>query len=199
MQQEFHTEFDFYVQEIVMMGRFPYLEFWERYSKYDKQVVDNILAQLELSYFAERRFSQLSSGEKQQVIIAQALAQDTDILLLDEPAAHLDIHHQVEIFSLLRDLNKRKRTIVIVSHNINLAAEFCSKLLILDKGKQVIFAPTEKVMKEEVLSQIYKVPLKIVRNPFTNKPNIIYKYKLATETQRHREHRVKIYSFSYIF
>lgn len=177
IQQDFHTEFDFSVYEIVIMGRFPYLGFFERYSKEDEEFVENIFTQLDLAQFAKRRYSQLSGGEKQRVIIAQALAQNTDILLLDEPAVHLDIHHQIETFSLLKNLNAKNKTIVVVSHNINLSAEFCSKLLILDKGEIVNFGKTDDVMKSEIISKIYKVSSKIVKNPFTNKPNILYKYR----------------------
>ncbi|MEA3475680.1 MAG: ABC transporter ATP-binding protein [Candidatus Cloacimonadota bacterium] len=176
--QQSYYEFDFYVKDIVLMGRFPYLRFWQNFRKSDEKATKNTLKELELSHLANRRLSELSGGEFQLVMIARALNQDTDILLLDEPAAHLDIHHQIRIFSILKKLNlEQKKTIISVSHNINLAAEFCDKILILADGEIADFGKVKEVINEKQLSKIYQVPVRVVNNPFTEKPNIVYDYE----------------------
>ncbi|MCD6101935.1 MAG: ABC transporter ATP-binding protein [Candidatus Cloacimonetes bacterium] len=176
--QQSYYEFDFYVKDIVLMGRFPYLKFWQNFRKSDEETTENTLTELELSHLANRRLSELSGGEFQLVMLARALNQNTDILLLDEPAAHLDIHHQIRIFSILKKLNEeQKKTIVVVSHNINLAAEFCDKILILADGEIADFGKVKEVIEENKLSKIYQVSVKVVNNPFTHKPNIVYDYE----------------------
>ncbi len=175
--QQPYFEFDFSVKDIVLMGKFPYLKFWQNFRSSDQNATMTILKELELSHLANRRLSELSGGEFQLVMIARALNQNTEILLLDEPAAHLDVHHQIKIFSILKKLNiAQKRTIISVSHNINLAAEFCDKILIMSKGEIADFGKVHKVIDEKKLSKIYQVPIKVMNNPFTNKPNIVYNY-----------------------
>ncbi|MCK4358735.1 MAG: ABC transporter ATP-binding protein [Candidatus Cloacimonetes bacterium] len=176
--QQPYYEFDFSVKEIVLMGKFPYLKFWQNFSKNDENATDKILDELELSHLSNRRLSELSGGEFQLVMLARALNQNTEILLLDEPAAHLDIHHQIKIFSILKKLNVvQNKTIVSVSHNINLAAEFCDKILIMSKGEIADFGKVKEVIKGDKLSEIYQVPIKVMNNPFTDKPNILYDYE----------------------
>ena len=180
--QQSYYEFDFKVNQIVLMGRYPYLKFWQSYSTADKQKAMDVLAELKISHIAERRLSELSGGEFQLVMIARALVQDTDILLFDEPASHLDIHHQIKIFSILKELNRQQnKTIIAVSHNINLAAEYCDKILVMKDGTNAHFDSVEKVMKPQKLSHIFQTPVQITNNPFTGKPMITYNYKSSPE------------------
>ncbi|TSA28666.1 ABC transporter ATP-binding protein [bacterium] len=175
--QQPHFEFDFTVRDVVLMGKYPYLGFWQNYT--NKQIVqtENILNELNIHHLSGRHISELSGGEFQLIMIAMALNQNTDILLFDEPASHLDIHHQIGIFSLLQKQNKEQnKTILAVSHNINLAAEFCNKILILDNGHIVAYGKTEDVLKKEELKKVFHVPIEVTRNPFTGKPNILYNY-----------------------
>jgi iron complex transport system ATP-binding protein len=175
--QQNYYEFDFSVEQIVQMGRYPYVGFWQNLTKLDIEATRRVLSELEIERLANRRISEISGGEQQLVMLARALNQDTDILLLDEPGSHLDIHHQIGIFSLLKRLNKEKgKTLIVVSHNINLAAEFCDKILLMADGKTVRFDKTSSVIEENTLSDVYKVPIKVIENPFTNKPNIVYNY-----------------------
>jgi len=175
--QQSYYEFDFTVEEIVQMGRYPYLGFWQNLTKSDIDETKKVLIELEIERLANRRISEISGGEQQLVMLARALNQDTDILLLDEPGAHLDIHHQISLFALLKRLNKKSgKTVIAVSHNINLAAEFCDKILLLADGKEVCFDKTANVIKEDTLSRVYQVPIKVIENPFTHKPNIVYNY-----------------------
>ncbi|MBC8312783.1 MAG: ABC transporter ATP-binding protein [Candidatus Cloacimonetes bacterium] len=176
--QQPYFEFDFKVKDIVLMGRFPYLKFWQNFSKNDEIASEKTLEELELSHLSNRHLSELSGGEFQLVMLARALNQNTEILLLDEPATHLDIHHQIRIFSTLKELHiTQKKTILAISHNINLAAEFCDKILILSEGKVADFDSVKNVIVENKLSKVYQVPIKITQNPFTQKPNIVYDYE----------------------
>jgi len=175
--QQNYYEFDFTVEDIVQMGRYPYLGFWQNLTHLDIEATRSVLKELGIELLANRRISEISGGEQQLVMLARALNQDTNILLLDEPGAHLDIHHQIRIFSLLKKLNKEKgKTVIAVSHNINLAAEFCDKILLLANGKRIRFDKTAAVIEEEILSSVYHVPIKVIENPFTHKPNIAYNY-----------------------
>ena len=175
--QQPHFEFDFTIRDVVLMGKYPYLGFWQNYT--DKQIAqtDLILKELNIGNLSDRYLGELSGGEFQLVMIARALNQDTDLLLFDEPASHLDIHHQIRIFSLLQQQNQKKsKTIFAVSHNINLAAEFCNKILMLDNGRIIAFGKTDEVLKKEILRQIFHVPIEVIKNPFTGKPNVLYNY-----------------------
>ena len=177
MVQQPHFEFDFTVRDAVLMGKYPYLDIWQNYTNEQIVQTENILKELNINHLSERYLSELSGGEFQLIMIARALNQDTDILLFDEPASHLDIHHQIRIFSLLQKQNKEQnKTILAVSHNINLAAEFCNKMLILDEGRIIAYGKTEDVLKKEELKKVFQVPIEVAKNPFTGKPNVLYNY-----------------------
>jgi len=175
--QQPQYEFDFTVRDVVLMGKYPYLEFWQNYSSQHEQETDILLAELGIDHIACRHLSELSGGEFQMVMIARALNQNTPILLFDEPASHLDIHNQIEIFRLLKILNEKKhKTIIAVSHNINLAAEFCDRIMILNNGEIIQIGNTEEVLLKNELKNIFHVPIEVVKNPFTGKPNVLYNY-----------------------
>lgn len=175
--QQPRFEFDFTARDVVLMGKYPYLEFWQNYSSQHEEETDTLLVELGIDNISCRRLSELSGGEFQMVMIARALNQDTPILLFDEPASHLDIHHQIEIFKLLKKLNKEQhKTIIAVSHNINLAAEFCDRIMILNNGEIAHIGSTEEVLQKNELKNIFHVPIEVVKNPFTGKPNVLYNY-----------------------
>jgi iron complex transport system ATP-binding protein len=175
--QQPHFEFDFTVRDVVLMGKYPYLGFWQNYTNEQIIQTELILKELNIGHLSGRYLGELSGGEFQLIMIARALNQDTEILLFDEPASHLDIHHQIRIFSLLEQQNQKKgKTIFAVSHNINLAAEFCNKILILDKGRIVAFGKTDDVLNKKTLRKVFHVPIEVIKNPFTDKPNVLYNY-----------------------
>jgi len=181
--QQPHFEFDFTVQDVVLMGKYPYLGFWQNYTNEQIVQTELILKDLNISHLSNRHLGELSGGEFQLIMIARALNQDTDILLFDEPASHLDIHHQIRIFTLLQQQNlKQNKTIFAVSHNINLAAEFCNKILILDNGRIISFGKTEDVLKNKALREVFRVPIEVIKNPYTGKPNILYNYSQNGES-----------------
>ncbi|MBN2017557.1 MAG: ABC transporter ATP-binding protein [Candidatus Cloacimonetes bacterium] len=180
--QQPHFEFDFTVMDVVLMGKYPYLGFWQNYTQEHIAQTEAILQELGIEHLADRYLSELSGGEFQLIMIARALNQNTDILLFDEPASHLDIHHQIGIYSLLKKQNViQKKTILAVSHNINLAAEFCNKILILDKGRIIAYGKTEDILRKDILKTVFHVPIEVTINPFTGKPNVLYNYAHETD------------------
>jgi len=132
VRQEFVPVFDFTVTEMVAMARTPYLPTFGFETKNDLKVIAEALEMTDTARFASRPLAQLSSGERQRVFIARALAQNTPILLLDEPTTFLDFKHQVVIYDLLKEMQLQKqKTILAVTHDINLAAQYCDRILLL--------------------------------------------------------------------
>lgn len=173
--QDFQLQFDYTVQEIVLMGRFPYLGFWQKYTAEDKNIVNRILEQLDLLEMKSELYSQLSGGERRRVSIARALAQQTEILLLDEAFANLDINHQLEIMQLLSGINREQgKLIILVSHNINLSAEYCRRIILMKKGKVMADGDPAQIITQQNLQKVYQAKLEIVKNPLSGKPNLIY-------------------------
>jgi iron complex transport system ATP-binding protein len=164
--QETHAAFDFSALEIVMMGRYPHLGAFELEGADDLAIARDALAATGTSALETRRFTALSGGEKQRVVIAGALAQRADILLLDEPTASLDLGFQLEITSLLADLNRaRGVTMVVSTHDLNLAATLCTELTLLKAGRIIAHGPTESVLTAEAVRTLYGVEADIVRHP----------------------------------
>ncbi len=173
--QEIYLQFDYRVLDIVLMGRFPYLNYWENYRQEDFDIVEEILEKLNLSAMRDEYFSCLSGGEKQRVMIARALAQDTEIILMDEALSHLDINHQLEIMQLLAKIQKEDgKTIVLISHNINISSEFCNRIVMLKDGQIIADGTAENVITEVNLLKLFGVNINILINPSSQKPNIIY-------------------------
>jgi iron complex transport system ATP-binding protein len=136
--QETHATFDFSVLDIVLMGRYPHLGPFELEGAADLELARDALASTGTADLAERRFETLSGGEKQRVVIASALAQAADLLLLDEPTASLDLAYQLEVGALLRGLNRtRGTTMVVCTHDLNLAAAVCDEVVLLREGRFV--------------------------------------------------------------
>ena len=179
--QDFQLQFDYTIEDLVLMGRFPYLGRWQNYSKNDKKIVQHILAQLDLVPFKNKLYSQLSGGERRRVSIARALAQETQVLLMDEAFANLDINHQLEIMQLLSDINmEHNKLIILVSHNINLASEYCERIIMLKEGVVIADGKPEKIVNSENLKELYNAELEIIKNPVSGKPNLIYPGKNAS-------------------
>ncbi len=134
------------------MGRFPHLNRLERMSSRDWEIVDEAMERTCVLDFRNRSISQLSSGEKQRVLIARAIAQQPSILMLDEPNAHLDINHQIAIFSLLRTLNRQHQmTVIVVLHDLSAAAAFCESMVLLHHGQIVRTGTPAEVITEELI------------------------------------------------
>ena len=173
--QDFQLQFDHNVRDLILMGRFPYLGYWESYSKKDYEIIEKIIDQLDLQDMAGKKFSQLSGGERQRVAIARALAQEASTILMDEAFSHLDLNHQIEIMQLLSKINKeQKKRIILVSHNLNLACEYCDRVIMLKKGKLIADGNPNEVVTKENIKKLFGADLLIVKHPISGKPNIIY-------------------------
>ncbi len=172
--QDTIVNFSFSVLEIVLMGRIPHLKRLQLETKEDYLIAERSMTMTDTSDLKEKRIDELSSGERQRVIIARALAQEPLLLFLDEPTSHLDIGHQIQILDLLKRLNRQNNlTIVMVLHDLNLASEYCNRLVLLNEGR--IFkegAPLE-VLTYQNIEAVYKTVVVVNNNPITYKPYVL--------------------------
>ena len=156
--QETHAAFDFTVLDIVLMGRYPHLGAFELEGAADLEIARDALEATGTRALETRPFSTLSGGEKQRVVVASALAQASDALLLDEPTASLDLGYQFEIATLLGRLNHERGTTMVVStHDLNLAAALCGEIALLKQGRVLAQGPTEDVLTEANIRALYGV------------------------------------------
>lgn len=159
------------VEELIAYGRFPHQKGFGKTNKEDKDIVEWAMEVTKISEFKDRNIDDLSGGQRQRAWIAMALAQETDILLLDEPTTYLDLAHQLEILSLLDDLNKNQgRTIVMVIHELNNASRFADHMIGIKKGSIVCEGNAESVMTQANLKEIFNIDAEIVKDPRTKKP-----------------------------
>ena len=161
--QREESVFQFTVAEMVAMGRYAFHRgAFAAEDAEDRGAVAEALAAVEMDCYADRPASQLSGGEFQRLLVARALAQQTPVILLDEPTASLDLHHQRLLFSLLEGLNREQgKTIVAVSHDLNLAAMYCTDLALLHRGKLLHRGTPQEVLQQERLEEVYRVPLQV--------------------------------------
>jgi iron complex transport system ATP-binding protein len=155
--------FPYRVMEIVLMGRHPWLGRFAFEAASDITIAREAIEATDVAQFADRFFAELSGGEKQGVIIARALAQDTPILLLDEPTSSLDLKHQVFIYRLLERMrHEQRKTIVVVSHDINLAALFCERLVLIKDGAVMKEGTPGEIISRELIRQAYETEVEIL-------------------------------------
>jgi iron complex transport system ATP-binding protein len=156
-----------------MMGRHPYQKRWSGLNQEDKKIVKDVMELTDTLKLKSKLIYELSGGERQRVIIARALAQKPDVLLLDEPTSNLDINYQGEIYDLLKHLNQKfNLTIITVSHDLNLTAQYCEKLLLLKEGEIFTAGTAEEVLTEKNIKKVYNVEVLIKMNPISGKPFI---------------------------
>ena len=164
--QETHVTFDFTVLEIVLMGRYPHLGAFALEGPDDASIARKALAATGTAALEARQFATLSGGEKQRVVIASALAQSSDILLLDEPTTALDIGFQFEIASLLTALNRDRGTTMVVStHDLNFAAMLCTELVLLKAGRVLAAGATKDVLTAPNIRRLYDVDADVTFHP----------------------------------
>lgn len=157
--------------EIVLMGRVPHLAWWQNESARDRDIARAAMEATQTWSLADRLVNQLSGGERQRVVIARALAQEPQILLLDEPTAHLDIKHQIEVMELVQRLaHERGLAVLIVSHDLNLAAQYCSRLVLFKDGRIYKMGAPREVIASETLREVYGVNLLVVPHPQNQRP-----------------------------
>jgi iron complex transport system ATP-binding protein len=154
------------VRELVSMGRYPRLRLLGGPSEMDREAVSMALARLDLLDLADRHTHSLSGGELQRARLARALAQEPEILLLDEPTAHLDVGHEMALFELVAQLSIEQRiTIVSITHNVNLAGRFADDLVLLDGGRLAGHGTAREILTDTMLSAVYEWPMKVTELP----------------------------------
>lgn len=159
------------VFDLVSYGRYPYQKGLGKLSKEDKDVISWALEATHMEEFKNRPISSLSGGQRQRVWIAMALAQQTDIILLDEPTTYLDLNHQLEVLELLKELNeKNKTTIVMVLHDLNLASKYSSYLLAMKNGEIFNYGTPQEVFNNDMLRNCFQIDGEIFIDKKSNKP-----------------------------
>lgn len=173
LPQAVNPAFALSVFEVVCLGRYPHIGAFGALRLQDKAIAERCMRDTEVEALRGREFMTLSGGERQRVLLASILAQEPNILLLDEPTSALDIHHQIEIFALLERLACEGYGIVVVTHDLNLAAQFCDRLLLLGSDHRTTAdGRTEEVFTEALLSEAYNSVIRVSRNPVTGAPLI---------------------------
>ena len=171
--QETYPVFPFRVIEIVLMGRSPYLGHLMFESEKDLEIAKKAMEWTEILPISERPIDKLSGGERKRVFIARALAQEPEVILLDEPTANLDIHHQIEFLDLILALNREKGlTILMASHDLNLASEFCDRLILLQNGEIFKMGSPQEVITRENIERVYGCGVWVDQNPVSGMPRI---------------------------
>jgi len=171
------------VADLVSRGRHPHQRLFSRWTRKDDEAVDRALSATKTTELAERSVDELSGGQRQRVWIAMALAQETDILLLDEPTTFLDISHQVEVLDLLSDLNhSRATTVVMVLHDLNLAARYADFLVAMREGRIHVCGAPEDVLTEDNVLDVFGLESRIITDPTSGRPIMlpIGRHRIAT-------------------
>lgn len=172
--QETAVEFELTAHEVVALGRIPHLRPLRGESEQDRAVVRRAMALTNTADLAERLVTRLSGGERQRVMVARALAQEPEILILDEPTAHLDIAHQVELLDLTRRLNREQGlTVIAVLHDLNLASQYADRLLMLKAGRSWADGAPEAVLTEQNIMAVYGSRVKVIPHPVESRPHVL--------------------------
>lgn len=157
VRQAVSLSFDFTVSELVLLGRSPHKRWLQDYTRDDVEQMEEALERVDLAGFHDRSVLSLSGGELQRVMLAQALVQQAEMLLLDEPTAHLDVHYQFEFMDFVGDLVRRGRTAVAVFHDLEMAARYADELIVLNGGRLAITGPPEVVITEELIANVFRM------------------------------------------
>ncbi len=172
--QDVVPAFSFTSLEMVMMGRTPYMNGWGGGDPQGWERTRSAMAAVEVQHLADRPVDELSGGERQRVVLAQALAQDAPVLLLDEPTTHLDIRHVVELLSLVRGLAESEgKAVLAVMHDLTLAAALCDRMVVLHRGQVLADGRPEDVLTSSLLKTVYGVEAEIERSRATGKPALV--------------------------
>lgn len=159
---------NYIVYDFLMLGRYPWN--FQNFEKTFRKICEDF----KLNKILNKKLNELSSGELQRVIVAQALIQTPKLLLLDEPVSHLDIAHQIHILDVLKEVNKIEKLTVIASfHELNLACEYCDKIILISNGEIKKIGPPEEVIDYKIIEEIYNTQVIVKINPISKKPYVI--------------------------
>lgn len=174
--QDFYINFPFTVMEIILMGRHPYMARFSAASSKDISIVDAVMAETGIERFAHRHITELSGGEKQRVIFARALAQDTPVLILDEATSNLDIKYTLNLLNIAADRVKTEgKTVIAVMQNLNLAALYCDYWIFMKQGKIAGHGDIDEALNEESIEEVFEVESKIYFEPYSNSKRIVFR------------------------
>ena len=159
------------VSDLIQRGRYPHQGIFRQWSREDEASVNNALSLTGLTNFSDKPIDELSGGQRQRVWIAMLLAQETPIMLLDEPTTHLDIAHQIEVLDLLKELTRQhNRTIVMVLHDINLAVRYADNLIAMRDGKIKTFGEPHNVVTAQMMHEVFSIQAQILQDPVSGSP-----------------------------
>ena len=158
------------VQELVSYGRNPWLSLWGRLSAEDNARVNVAMNQTRINHLAVRRLTELSGGQRQRAFLAMVLAQNTPVVLLDEPTTYLDINHQVDLMRLMGELRTQGKTVVAVLHDLNQASRYCDQLVVMANGHVMAQGTPEEVMTPGLLRTVFSVEAEIHPEPVSGRP-----------------------------
>lgn len=170
--QHNYYDFDFKVEDIVLMGRSPHKKMMERDCKRDYEIVNEALEKVNMIECKDRSFNTLSGGEQQRIILARALAQQTNCLILDEPTNHLDIKYQLQLMSIVKNLHIE---VIAAIHDLNIALMYCDKIYVLKDGNIVSYGTPKEVLTKELIREVYEVDAIINKDDEGNIVSISYK------------------------
>ena len=178
--QEPPTHFDMSLFEQVSMGLIPRQSLLSFSTQQDNELVQRAIENVGLSDKLEMPFNTLSGGEKQRVMLARAMLQESQVLILDEPTNHLDIQHQIEVLHLIKNMNL---TVLLSIHDLNMAAAFCDRLILLDKGEIIAQGDCQQVLSQTNLKNVFKVNADISDHPYHQGQQIIYDFELENSNE----------------
>lgn len=172
--QNTSIDFEFTAMDVVLMGRSPYMGLFQSEKDDDMLIAENAMKLTNTYSLKDQKITEMSGGERQRVVIACALAQTPEIILLDEPISNLDIQHQVEVLGILKKLNREKGlTVVAVLHDLNLSAEYSDSIILLKDGKLVESGKPVDVITEHNIQRTYNANVYMTSNPVTGNPHVI--------------------------
>lgn len=174
--QNFYINFPFTVEEIVMMGRYPYIPRFSAPSPEDYKIVYDIMKKTGIYKFKDRFITELSSGERQRIVFARALVQDTPVLILDEATSNLDVNYSLTLLNIAAQrVNEKKRTVIAVLQDINLAAIYCDYLLFIKQGSIAAHGNTDEILNRDTLQSVFNVDAKVYFEPYSDSMQVVFK------------------------
>ncbi|WP_440889022.1 Fe(3+) dicitrate ABC transporter ATP-binding protein FecE [Vibrio sp. WZ-1] len=158
------------VRKLVEYGRSPYVSHWGKLGKEDQVIVEQAMHDTGVFEFADQPVESLSGGQRQRAWIAMVMAQDTEVVMLDEPTTYLDMSHQVELMKLMQQMNSKGKTVVVVLHDLNQACRYCDHLVVLEKGQLVAQGTPDEVFTETLLRRVFDLKARVFRDPISDTP-----------------------------